>query len=141
MTPRWFCAKGKRKLGPLTPVELRRLAGSGTLLPDDMVLQEGTNRWARARSVAGLFPRRTLTVSVRRTGAWAVLARLVRPLAALPREARAAAKRAASARPSADLAWGLSACRPGGSSVTPRWAGSQWPSAWSWGCSEAGWRG
>src|SRR5262249_18017159 len=51
---RWFQARGKEKVGPMTFEQLRGLAGSGQLAAGDMVRQEGTGRWVLARDVEGL---------------------------------------------------------------------------------------
>jgi heterodisulfide reductase subunit A-like polyferredoxin len=53
--PKWYYARGNQRVGPLTSAELRALAAKGTLSPTDMVLKEGTPKWAPAASVKGLF--------------------------------------------------------------------------------------
>jgi len=45
----------KQKVGPLSFAELYRLASSGRLLPNDMVLKAGTQQWVAGKSVRGLF--------------------------------------------------------------------------------------
>jgi hypothetical protein len=50
----WHYAKGGQKHGPLSFEEIRRLAGSGELAPDDLVWTDGMDQWAPARSVQGL---------------------------------------------------------------------------------------
>ena len=56
MTPiEWYYARGNKQMGPVTAVELKRLAGVGELHPDDLVWREGLTEWAPARSVRGLF--------------------------------------------------------------------------------------
>ena len=52
---RWFYARGKQKIGPLSWTELCQLARSGQLHPPDMVLSEGAKRWVQADTLAGLF--------------------------------------------------------------------------------------
>jgi serine/threonine protein kinase/peroxiredoxin len=51
----WFYAANKQKLGPVTWASVRELAASGKLGRKDMLLQEGSGRWAQADSYAGLF--------------------------------------------------------------------------------------
>jgi hypothetical protein len=54
--PRWYYAHNKQKHGPVSRAELRRLASSGGLDADDMLLAEGTRTWVPAKSLEGLFP-------------------------------------------------------------------------------------
>jgi hypothetical protein len=57
MPNRWYFTKnGRDCLGPFRSRQLCQLAAGGLLLPDDMVLKEGSQRWVRARSIQGLFP-------------------------------------------------------------------------------------
>src|SRR5262245_59804807 len=53
---RWYLARGKQKVGPLTAGELRGLAGRGELTPADLVLPEGASRWLPAGDDPELFP-------------------------------------------------------------------------------------
>ncbi|HKI31095.1 MAG TPA: protein kinase [Gemmataceae bacterium] len=55
VAPRWFYARGKEKVGPVTLARLRELAASGELKLTDMLLREGASRWAPAAAVEGLF--------------------------------------------------------------------------------------
>src|SRR2546421_6283709 len=58
-TQRWYYTpNGKKKLGPFSSAQIKTLAASGKIQPDDMLLQEGSSRWTPARSVKGLFPAR-----------------------------------------------------------------------------------
>jgi hypothetical protein len=52
----WFYARNKQKLGPFSWEQFRTLASTGQLKPDDMVFQQGTQRWLAASAVPGLFP-------------------------------------------------------------------------------------
>jgi hypothetical protein len=53
---RWYYATDNRqRLGPVTSEELRRLARSGEIGPACMVAREGSNKWAPAAKVKGLF--------------------------------------------------------------------------------------
>ncbi len=59
-TPSYFYARNKRKNGPVTLKELRRLVDSGDIRRSDMILEQGTRAWIEACDVPGLFtpPRR-----------------------------------------------------------------------------------
>jgi serine/threonine protein kinase len=52
----WYYAHNKQKHGPVSRSELRRLASSGGLHPDDMLLADGSRTWVAAKSLEGLFP-------------------------------------------------------------------------------------
>lgn len=52
----WFYACGKQRLGPFSWEQLRELARTAQLKPEDMVFQHGTQRWLTASTVRGLFP-------------------------------------------------------------------------------------
>ncbi len=56
----WYYAKNGQKIGPIESAQLRSLAVSGQLGPDDMVLQEGRQQWSKASSIKGLFPTATV---------------------------------------------------------------------------------
>jgi hypothetical protein len=51
----WYYAHGSKQAGPVSSVELKRLALSGAIKPEDLVWREGLAEWALARSVRGLF--------------------------------------------------------------------------------------
>jgi hypothetical protein len=51
----WYYARGNKQMGPVSSADLKRLAGAGDLLSDDLVWREGLTEWAPARSVRGLF--------------------------------------------------------------------------------------
>lgn len=55
MTPQWFYAKGRQKHGPASLAHLQRLAAAGHILPTDMVLPAGSQKWVLASSVNELF--------------------------------------------------------------------------------------
>jgi hypothetical protein len=56
MTPvDWYFARGNKQMGPVSAVDLKRLAAAGELLPDDLVWREGLTEWTKARNVRGLF--------------------------------------------------------------------------------------
>jgi len=51
----WYYAKGDQQQGPVSSTELRQLAASGRVLPDDLVWREGMSEWVAASNVRGLF--------------------------------------------------------------------------------------
>lgn len=51
----WYYARDNRQMGPVSSVELKRLATANELGPDDLVWREGMTEWAAARNVKGLF--------------------------------------------------------------------------------------
>lgn len=51
----WYHARGTEQFGPVSAGELKQLAQSGRLKPDDLVWREGMADWAPARTVRGLF--------------------------------------------------------------------------------------
>lgn len=55
----WHYAKGGEKHGPITAAQLKELAKTGQLSPDDLVWREDMQEWRQARSVKGLFPEQT----------------------------------------------------------------------------------
>jgi hypothetical protein len=50
----WYYARDNKQLGPVSPLELKRLADVGLLGPDDLVWHEGMTEWASASNVRGL---------------------------------------------------------------------------------------
>ena len=52
---RWYYARAKKKYGPYTWNQLVSLASDGQVHPDDLLLQEGTKQWVRARTMTALF--------------------------------------------------------------------------------------
>jgi len=51
----WYYARENKQSGPISAVELKRLADAGQLRPDDLVWREGMAEWSAARNVRGLF--------------------------------------------------------------------------------------
>ncbi len=51
----WYYARDNKQMGPVSSVELKRLAAAGSIAPDDLVWREGMTEWAAARNVRGLF--------------------------------------------------------------------------------------
>ena len=45
METNWYIARDRKKLGPFSLAQMQKMVGDGQLLPIDMVLQEGTQRW------------------------------------------------------------------------------------------------
>jgi hypothetical protein len=52
----WYYAKEGRQHGPVSSSQLRQMAQSGELLPEDLVFKEGSSNWIAASTVQGLFP-------------------------------------------------------------------------------------
>ncbi len=52
---KWYYARNQQQVGPLSSAQLRELAAAGTLLPTDLVLRSGTEKWVAASRVKGLF--------------------------------------------------------------------------------------
>jgi hypothetical protein len=50
-----YTQNGQPAPAPISTVQLRQLAGTGQLKPDDLVWQEGMTSWVPAASVKGLF--------------------------------------------------------------------------------------
>src|SRR5947207_10578062 len=57
MAESWHLAKGKTKLGAYSREQLKQLARSGQLRPDDNVLPAGSGKWVSASAVEGVFAR------------------------------------------------------------------------------------
>ena len=55
MASHWYYAKGSTKHGPLSGRDVKQLADSGELLPDDLVWKTGMADWQPAQTVSGLF--------------------------------------------------------------------------------------
>jgi len=55
MTDVWHYTNEGKRMEPVTAGELRQLAGTGFLRPDDLVWREGMANWAAASTVKGLF--------------------------------------------------------------------------------------
>ncbi len=55
MAHQWYYAQGGERKGPVSDQQLKELAASGELSPDDAVWAEGMGRWVKARSISGLF--------------------------------------------------------------------------------------
>ncbi len=56
MSEEWHYSRGEELVGPVSPAQLRKLAASGQLSPDDLVWKEGMADWVQARKLKGLFP-------------------------------------------------------------------------------------
>jgi hypothetical protein len=77
----WYVARRREdrtfKDGPFTMQRLRRLAAQGQLVPHDMLLKEGTQRWTAASTVEGLFGTHWLNLAARAMIVVSVLAILL----------------------------------------------------------------
>ena len=51
----WYYARENKQTGPVSSVDLKRLATTGELSPDNLVWREGMTEWTAARNVRGLF--------------------------------------------------------------------------------------
>jgi len=54
----WYVRKGIKKLGPFSNAEMRGLANSGKLVPEDMIWKDGLDGWVKASKLKGAFPAR-----------------------------------------------------------------------------------
>lgn len=52
----WYYSINDEQHGPVSAKDLKRLAGSGQLQPDNLVRKNGTDDWTKASGVNGLFP-------------------------------------------------------------------------------------
>jgi hypothetical protein len=55
MSQQWYCQVMGSTVGPLTSSQLREMAQSGRLAPDDPIRKADSTRWAAASHVKGLF--------------------------------------------------------------------------------------
>ena len=51
----WYYARENKQMGPVSSLELKRLATAGELRPGDLVWREGMTEWSLASNVRGLF--------------------------------------------------------------------------------------
>lgn len=51
----WYYARNEQQFGPVSAAELKQLADSGRLSPDDLLWREGMESWATAVNLHGLF--------------------------------------------------------------------------------------
>jgi uncharacterized RDD family membrane protein YckC len=56
MNDAWYVAISGQQQGPFTASQLKQMASSGTLGPDDLVWKEGMPKWVRAGTAKALFP-------------------------------------------------------------------------------------
>jgi GYF domain 2 len=57
MSPEWYYQKGDQKTGPITSKQLKYMAATGNIRPDDLVWNEGMAKPVPAKKVKGLFER------------------------------------------------------------------------------------
>jgi hypothetical protein len=57
MADQWFMARQGKKDGPHSLSDMKQMAASGQVRPDDMVLQPGTTKWVRASQIEAFFLR------------------------------------------------------------------------------------
>ncbi|HZK80642.1 MAG TPA: GYF domain-containing protein [Humisphaera sp.] len=51
----WFFSKDGQQQGPVTAADLKQMAASGQLRPDDLVWKDGMAQWAKASQLKGVF--------------------------------------------------------------------------------------
>jgi len=51
----WYVLKGIKRLGPFSNAEMRGLASSGKLVPEDMIWKDGLDGWVKASKLKGVF--------------------------------------------------------------------------------------
>ncbi|MCH7728527.1 MAG: DUF4339 domain-containing protein, partial [Planctomycetes bacterium] len=54
MASQWYYLKDEKQEGPVSSDELKKLAGNGTLDPEDLIWKEGMDDWVPARRLKGL---------------------------------------------------------------------------------------
>jgi len=54
MASQWYYLKDEKQEGPVSSDELKKLAGNGTLDPEDLIWKEGMGDWVPARRLKGL---------------------------------------------------------------------------------------
>ena len=55
VSQQWHVSKGGRQHGPFTSAQVKKLADSGQLQPEDLIWKDGLAEWVAASSVKGLF--------------------------------------------------------------------------------------
>ena len=53
----WYYARDNKQKGPVSSLELKRLATAGEIEPDNLVWREGMTEWSAARNVRGKYSR------------------------------------------------------------------------------------
>jgi hypothetical protein len=56
MASAWFYARNGNRFGPLTSQQIRELACTGKISPEDLLWKEGMREWQKAGDARGLFP-------------------------------------------------------------------------------------
>ena len=56
MANQWHYTKGDERIGPVSSDDLKQLAASGELKPDDLIWKDGLEDWKPASQLKGLFP-------------------------------------------------------------------------------------
>jgi len=59
----WYYSKDNQQQGPVSPEQLKQLAVSGQLQPNDLVWKEGMSQRVEGRKIKGLFPVAPITPS------------------------------------------------------------------------------
>ena len=53
----WFFARDNKKVGPVSAAQMKNLVAAGKLVPTDMVLRAGSQKWIAAGDVREFYPR------------------------------------------------------------------------------------
>lgn len=88
----WYYVQDRKKFGPLSFASLQELALTGRLAKSDMVLQNGTDKWVPAETVANLFPPARVAVDGSQAGNGTTTAPQPPPLPSPPKESITTAK-------------------------------------------------
>jgi hypothetical protein len=82
----WYYARNNQQFGPVSAGELKQLADSGRLAPDDLLWREGMDAWATAINLRGLFPEGPAAGSSKVAGAGGsmTMGRSIDPIGAEP---------------------------------------------------------
>ncbi len=63
MATAWMYSRNGHEFGPVSSKQLKQLAATQELTPEDLVWKEGMKRWARADAVKGLFDKPILAMN------------------------------------------------------------------------------
>ncbi|MCI0423264.1 MAG: DUF4339 domain-containing protein, partial [Acidobacteria bacterium] len=64
----WYYISNNQKLGPISDIDLKRLADQGQIRPGDMILKEGRLKWVPSQTIKGLFTRSKIRTQASHTG-------------------------------------------------------------------------
>jgi len=81
----WHYSKDGKKTGPISAPELKSLANSGGLLPDDLIWKDGMAEWKPAKNLKGLFVDATIIDSPKKSPSSPVVQKLPVPITPSPK--------------------------------------------------------